>query len=115
LAGDPAEHTDATGELVNPEFFASGGIERDKRTLLCRYIGDVIDYQRTERITGLIPRWVTPSNLQIIYVINIYLLKWRVMRSCGTAEVIFPVGSLAGNEIASFRAGKQNRSRYVSD
>src|SRR5439155_3313284 len=37
LAGDPAEHAEAAGKLVSPEFFTSRGVECDKRTLFGRY------------------------------------------------------------------------------
>src|SRR6185437_1416304 len=87
LSGDSAEarkgrgHTRRALERVDPKLLAGRGIDGYQRAALGREIGDVIYYERAERVAYVIARFVCPGDLELIYIFAVDLLERRVVRT----------------------------------
>jgi hypothetical protein len=50
---------------VGPKFLAGGRIERYQSAVFRSHVGDIVDYERAERVTCLIAGLIAPGDFQL--------------------------------------------------
>src|SRR5882757_564466 len=81
---------------VNPYFFTSSGIKRDKRAVLCQYVHHLIDNDRVKPVRGVVGCRIYERRLKLCNVLTVDLGKFNKLGVVRPSSKILPGVVLTG-------------------